>query len=54
MIGSHKDLVLKFGRQIHEVRAVTGDANDEIAILIGFPLGGQQGFPVYDIELEVP
>src|SRR5512137_356810 len=53
LVRSRDDLRLLRGRQVREVRAVAGDAHDQVPVLLGVLLGLQQGLSVKDVELDV-
>ena len=47
-------VVLEVGSKVDEVGRVTGHADDQVAILLGILLSGDQGFLVEHVELQVP
>ena len=50
VLGALDDLVLELARQVAEVVAVAGDADDEVAVGLGVGLGGAEGLGGDDVE----
>ena len=54
VFGAFDDIVLQLTGDVAEVRAVTGDTNQQVAVVIRFLLSLEKGLTVHDIKLDMP
>lgn len=54
VFGAFDDVVLQLTGDVAEVRAVTGDTNQQVAVVIRFLLSLEKGLTVHDVKLDMP